>query len=125
MTNRTAAEWLQIPEDKLGVKLAEVLTPGPWKHGACMGPVAKCTKCGEVYWDNGKFVGKGKSCSVPDPITIDWNTAMAWFRKAKPLASVLRSLCGPSWISETNWMLTEAQPKHYLIAAAMEEGSRA
>ena len=114
---RTAKEWLAVPEDELGVELAKVLTPGPWKHKWVSGEQGKqvCKKCHTRY----SLQAVKDSCPVPDPIKVDWNVAMEWFRESKPLKSILRSLCGPSWASATSWMLVEAQPHHYLIAAAM------
>ena len=56
---------------------------------------------------------------LPGLQKIDWNTAMEWFRKTKPKRSIIRKICGPAWQDEMTWLVAEAQPKHYLIVAAM------
>ncbi len=78
----TIKQWLAYG-DKLSVELAKVFTPKPWKHdimGARLNTdgYAWCKKCKLwIYFE----CDKPKSCSVPDPITIDWNTAMEWRNK--------------------------------------------
>lgn len=73
-------QWLQLG-DELGVELAKVLTPGPWRHRdrATMDPhfVCECCKCGRKGKTSGQLLFKA-DCPVPDPIKLDWNTAMEW-----------------------------------------------
>ncbi len=116
---RTAEEWLAIPEDKLGVELAKLRTPGPWKHSTPNRSGGRCYKCGTITddWDSAI---EGSGCPVPDAINInDWNVAMEWFRQHNPSRTILRQVCGPHPIDCITWFLAIAQPKHYLIAAAM------
>jgi hypothetical protein len=117
---RTAKEWLALG-DELGVELAKVLTPGPWKHD--WGNKSRCANCAR-YWPE----DIDSPCPVPDPITIDWNTAMEWFRKTPLLCQAVAMKCIYYVVMEGDadelsemylWWLTFAQPKHYLIAAAM------
>ncbi len=114
----TAKEWLEVPDQDLPVKLAEVLAPGPWKHDMDSRRAGVCHKC--------KRLPDGY-CPVPDPITIDWNTAMEWFRKVtkdeKMLSEVMDTITEKG---DWSWFwIYHAQPKHYLIAAAMAaEGSK-
>lgn len=75
---RTAKEWLDLPEDELGVELARVRTPGPWEHKwryLKSKHTIRCKKCGD-----GAVAGDAKSpCSAPDRIDIkDWNVAKHW-----------------------------------------------
>lgn len=120
---KTAGQWLAIPDDKLPTAFGEVLTPGPWKHDADMDRYGfgDCKKCGDR-------LGQKRSpehCPVPDPIKIDWETAMEWFRKSHECYGHLREIyfiiCQEAVNRSTSpwWMLYESQPKHYLIAAAM------
>lgn len=125
MTNpTTAAEWQAIPEDKCGVALAKVLTSrhGPferWEHEIKAGS-SLCQKCGERNSDD--------PCSIPDPIDInDWNVAMEWKNKVN-LISWFSALVDV-WFAKTNTelfsereVLFDAQPRHYLIAAALVAG---
>lgn len=78
MTNRTVAEWLALGDD-LGVKLAEVLTPGPWKHdwqegfwneSETMAITLRCRKC-ELFAKDAERDEPSEYCPVPDPIKLD------------------------------------------------------
>ncbi len=155
MTNRTAAEWLKIPKDELGVKLAEVLKVSKhnWLEPAVyhgpedpLGFVKKCQKCGHVY----TIAEASIPCPVPDPIKLDWNTAMEWFRKtATDYQERLTGAVVEIFLYEIDdgngnadrmvgllkkkqleanaiaWFTFYAQPHHYLIAAAMAaEGAK-
>ena len=125
MELKTAQEWLAYGDD-LPVKLAKVFTPGPHSHDFYGGkdePSEKCLKC-NLDEDTVECF-----CSVPDPITIDWNVAMEWFRKAPKtqvtviaMRSVYRFATGMRArldYTVIRWFLEFAHPKHYLIAAAM------
>lgn len=133
MTNpTTAAERLAIPEDKLGAELAEVLTPGPWEHDwAVGGCFTFCKKCQCNMIDNPRH----SPCPVPDPIDINnWNVAMEWRDwitcKITPSAadeifseiSKIENKCFVYGAEPTKWWLWNAQPRHYLIAAALAAG---
>jgi len=131
----TPEQWLQIPDDKLGVELAKVLVKKPWKHQEKNGayPNRECVKCGKkaTYHVNCEPYDKS-SCPVRDPIKIDWNTAMEW-RDKVPLDSLPLFLeaMETMWRLEKivvcfeDWAICRASPKHYLIAAAMAaEGAK-
>ena len=146
--SRTPKQWLAL--DELGVAVAEVLTPGPWKHGyqnwtrhsehdlilhdRC------CPKCGlcisvDVFRDRTSpwmiSVGPTETpCPVPDAIDIkDLNVAMEWIRKSGRTQGRLRTwhaLChvGKIVLRKSRpiiwqWAIFHAEPKHYLIAAAL------
>ena len=141
MTNepKTGEQWLALGDD-LGVELGRVFTPGPWKHDLVIGGDSfehyRCTRCHasilqkhiqvateEYYWAPGHKGTRitGGDCSDTNRITIDWNTAMEWFRNVtkdeKMLSEVMNAVAEKkdwSW-----WWIYHAQPKHYLIAAAM------
>ncbi len=118
---RTVKEWLALG-DKLGVELARVLTPGPWRHewyGSTDGVL--CRKC----YDFRDEETTPDLCPVPDSIDInDWNTAIEWFRKTDGAIDCLFAI----WQHIDNntehlemwgdWLCLNAQPKHLLIAAA-------
>ncbi len=148
----TPQEWLAIPEDKLPTALAEVFTPRPWKHNlysrGCGTDIdVICQKCdGGVHTFVARYeqgvpgrtvYSSDESCPVPDPITIDWNTAMEWRDKMwigrsslETMDSILRcivvaSVEAKAWYNAQDdsiisaWWIRQAQPKHYLIAAAL------
>ena len=129
-TERTPEQWLAL--DDLPTELAKALTPGPWKHGWVLhqDPVnnwSKCSKC------DATMTGVGNNlvlpCPVPDPIKIDWNTAMKWFRKApktdgtiKIMHKVYRWATGGRATLDLTvlaWLLEQADAKMLLIIAAM------
>ena len=129
-------QWLAYGDD-LPVKLAEVVTPGPWKHeveeirrGAVPTPLKKCRKCGQCY------PTRHSSCPVRDPIKLDWNTAMKWrdwcvkkygatkLREAMSKVAMYQTSTEPATthlqiLFGANWFSVYAQPKDCLIAAAM------
>ncbi len=137
-TDRTAQQWLTLGDD-LAVELAKVFTPGPRKHDFpemrdlyrpfIINAYGPCRKCRRHRMD--EFT----NCHLPDRIKIDWNTAMEWFRKV-PLLNIINILAEVSnaaiddvedWQADEQgevnlWFLIYAQPKHYLIAAAMAAG---
>ncbi len=142
---KTVQQWLDLPKDERALEFAEVLTPGAWKHkyqnwtrhsehdlifhDRC------CPKCGlcisvDVFRDRTSpwMISAGPThtpCSVPDPITIDWNTAKYWQEKCdrdswyaimeEIYYTIPDDICRCPW----EWVIFDAQPKHYLIAAAM------
>ena len=136
---RTVEEWLAYGDD-LPLKLAEVFTLGPHSHDFYGGkdePSEKCLKC-NLDEDTVECF-----CSVPDPITIDWSTAMKWFRNGcddhpeevmEAVVSVflhgIDDGCGNAdravsfgkrklEVDAIAWFVFYAQPKDYLRAAAM------
>ncbi len=134
---KTAAEWLALG-DELPVELAKALTPGPWKHKAqfgfaCDHHYCKCSKCGEEWHSQD---APQTPCPVPDDIVLDWNTAMEWRDwitcKITPTVadeifceiSKIENRCFVYGAEPKKWWLWNAQPKHYLIAAALAEGAK-
>ena len=120
---RTAKEWLAFG-DELAVKLAEVFMPGPWKHNGANVVNGVCDKCGKSYL-------RAASCPVPDPIVIDWNTAMEWKDRSNMVLFIetmdkVARAAGPndSLYDSALWTMCFARPKHYLIAAALAEGAK-
>ena len=103
---KTAGEWLALG-DELGVELAKVLTPGGRTHGHVLSP---------------------------DRIVLDWNTAMEWRDKIcnedqyYEFIGALEAMwrLGDGEKSFDQWLLwvNHAQPKHYLIAAALSKGAK-
>ena len=150
----TVNEWLALPDDKLGVALAKVLTPGPWKHdlvlhGSYSFTHWECRKCKQSFKTgqvkSANYTGstgydwcEGATkdpCPVPVPIDInDWNVAMGEYRKRGPQRvdiylhrlweTLIRiphehKFLGCEVMEYDMWKDECAQPKHYLIAAAM------
>ena len=78
---RTTAEWLALGD--LPLEAAKVLVPKKeWKHLDAGG--THCPRCGQKI-RQGHYNNPGlptdmmkNPCSVPDPLTIDWNTAKYW-----------------------------------------------
>ena len=91
-TDRTVQQWLAL--DDLPTELARVLTPGPWEHrNGGHGGEIRCNKCfAKCDEQDNKCEYHFKPCLVPDPITIDWNTAMEWFRKYRPDYAIFRDI---------------------------------
>ncbi len=135
---RTVEQWLN--QKDLPTELGRVFTPKAkhdWLEPAIyygpsdpLGFVVKCQKCGHVKTLQEEIDG----CSVPDPITIDQNTAKYWQSKcnkaifADSLLDIYRQTCtadstdtGGFYViyKYTTWLRELAQPKHYLIAAVM------
>ncbi len=116
---RTPEEWLALDDDELGLELAKVFTPGPWKHRWHRKPrgFRKCTKCEMRHRD-----WKDELCPVLDPITIDWNTAMEWRDKVMAgkdstiFANNLLAVFGGGVEGDIDECFAFAEPKHYLIA---------
>ena len=125
----TVKEWLAMPEQDLPVKLADALTPGHTKHKfdkvfLCRkGRLKRCQHCMKTF---------PTSCTqtkcVPDPITIDWNTAMKWRDK------IVERHGGDYWceilghVMECDGfedydvdMVTVSTARHLLISAAIEQ----
>ena len=127
MELKTAQEWLAYGDD-LPVKLAKVFTPGPHSHDFYGGkdePSEKCLKC-NLDEDTVECF-----CSVPDPITIDWNEAKyrqsqcdeyMFLAAAQQVRKVLfpEACTGLGWV---RWWLTHLckpeDAKYVIIAAAM------
>ncbi len=122
----TTKELLALSDDELALELAKVLVP--WKHkDSRYDPVLQhgfyCTKCHKDL-SNGVIQ---THCPVPDPIKLDWNTAIEWFRKTGGAERELYHIyqryvtCISGSQNETTfagWLLNIAQPKHLLISAA-------
>ena len=126
-TDRTAEQWLAL--DDLPTELAKSLTLNrksahrmyARKFKTDTETVWCCHKC-ENEWSTNQ---EGEPCSVPDPITIDWNTAMEWRDKVHAIRFddamyvIYRAASHASVWRYSDWLRRHAQPKHYLIAAAM------
>ena len=128
---RTAEQWLK--EKDLPTELGRVLVPEEeWKHD--VKPITsqhvKCKKCRKMICVKGRKwdLPNNQPCSVPNRITIDQNTAKYWQGKCDPdvfcpmLFKVWK--CTPLAKAQLAqamhfWAWRDAQPKHYLIAAAM------
>lgn len=138
--NKTAVELTTLSDEELGRVAAEVLVPKPWKHNVpsmCL----SCEKCGERLAKPGRhgFMWREKDegpCTIPDPIDVtDWNVAMEWRDKALAsdrtedecykfigaMEAIWKS--GEMELCYDQWLLWEAQPRHYLIAAILAVGA--
>ena len=138
-TPKTAAEWLALG-DELPRKLAEVLTPGPWKHDvkAITAQHVKCNKCRKTVCVKGQKwdFPNSQPCPVPDPIVIDWNTAKYWQGKIdltlEPFLEMYEVVFDRERASVNikelmGWMIALFEPedaKYVLIAAALAEGAK-
>ena len=138
-------QWLALSKDELDIVLAEVLIKNP-QHALvpCDKPKIKnvdnytikshsngkyvwCHQC-RGYWLRGKE--KYGDCPVPDPIdSSDWNVAK---RLQKTIPYQVRNIkkwekaMNDIWHCEEepyytliHWLDWSAEPRHYLIAAAM------
>ena len=137
---KTLEQLLAMPKGKLGVELAKVLTPGPWKHkwDTCgQNALNKCQKCGKPWASSSNAIKRNFSCPVPDPLdTEDWNVAMKWrdWITREIVNSVademfseiskVENRCFVYGAEPTKWWLWNAQPKHYLIAAYLAAGRK-
>ena len=129
-TDRTAEQWLTL--DDLPTELARVFTPGNGVHQykqiefrqPTIGIRYKCVRCNKE-WNSAELPHGFVACSVPNPITIDWNTAMEWRDKVHAIRwddamyVIYRAASHASVWRYSDWLRRHAQPKHYLIAAAM------
>ena len=133
---KTVEQWFEVPGQDLPVKLAEVLTPETGIHQYAkikfsqptIGIRYRCVRCKE-QWDSKDLPHGSVPCPVPDPITIDWNTAMEVYRDVGPQRAdtylhqvwemLIESPVDVNYMSYEMWKDEEAQPKHYLRAAAM------
>ena len=118
---KTVEQWLK--EKDLPTELGRVLEKGPYSHdfyGGEVEPSETCLKC-KLDEDTIECF-----CSVPDPITIDWNTAKYWQGQCKrtvdfdfEMETIFMGLPNARELYFTRWYMHDALPKHYLIAAAM------
>lgn len=142
--SRSPEKWLAL-DDKLGVELAKVLREKPWKHDLYEGELCTdrnvvCSKCDGVPAEfTGVYVNgvpgrtiyeSDELCPVPDPIdTEDWNVAMEWIREYAGKGILLYMKKMFDWsgyeleMTLHYWLISKAQPRHYLIAAAMAKES--
>ncbi len=149
-TDRTAEQWLA--EQDLPTELAKALTPGPWKHDIYNsfkhGSLTRffCTKCGNIIENvTGEYMSgvPGRTvyesddpCPVPDPITIDWNTAKFWQGKCEQEAYIQAAIAVyeelyPDKLSLRKrvycWLASLCKPedaKLVIVIAAMAAGSK-
>lgn len=130
---KSVTDWLA--EKNLGVELAKVLTPGPWKHiNGGHGGAIRCSKCfAECDESNHDCSYHFHPCLVPDAIDIkDWNMAMETYRRLGPQQvdeylyeiwqELIQNAASVNYMSYEMWKDEESQPKHYLIAAACAAG---
>ena len=120
---RTASQWLALGDEELGMKLAEVFIPEPWKHCGTNVVPGVCNRCGNKY-------SPSTSCIAPDPIDIkDWNVAMERRDKGddEEFYRAMQDICVALIRKDVlliGWVLFNTQPKHYLIAAALAQGAK-
>ncbi len=141
-TERPVEEWLALDDDELIRELSK-MQPKPWKHERYTIKHAPgfdaeyaCIKCGFAYspGPDGGYWEEGPDCSVPDPLTIDWNTAMETYREIGPQRAdtylhqvweiLIEAPVDVNYMSYEMWKDEECQPKHYLSAAAMAAGRK-
>ena len=135
----------EMTDKELEAWLGEVLQPEPSKHKVYArkfktdkDTVWCCHKCNVESACCSNM--EGMACGIPDPIPLDdWNVAMKWrdwagqlkhshhrtgqdvfYRTLKsichevsPIANSCMHMSHYAW-----WLANEAQPRHYLIAAA-------
>lgn len=117
----TVEQWLAISEQVLPGKLAQALTPEKpgehdWEYCDDKEWAWTCLRCGAIFKDE---CDVDNDCPVPDPIKIDWNTAMEYRQ------GLYTAVINEIWQQEDmnfgmwKWWAIFAQPRHYLIAAAM------
>ena len=125
---KTTDQWLALPDDKLALELGRVFTPGPWKHCLSQNDSAGvtircCSKC-DKQWYVDEFP-KRKPCFFPNPIKLDWNTAMEWRDKifagrySTEFATRLLEVFGGGIEGDIDECFAKATCRDYLITAAM------
>ncbi|KKL05243.1 hypothetical protein LCGC14_2608010 [marine sediment metagenome] len=140
MKPKTVQQWLDLPKDKRALELAKALTPEPWKHGNTgLGPEgitleypkSYCPKCHKEFADTAdKYEGSDLICSVPGPITIDWNTAKYWQGKCDRddwfggMEQIYHERSDAYLGLQPYWIMYDATASDYLIAAAMAMGRK-
>jgi hypothetical protein len=105
--------------------------PDAWKHdkGEWDGWNIVCGKCGDVLQKGAMgeqlvvTPESRKPCTVPTPITLDWNLAMKLVRECNSLA--VREQLLEMWLeskitgSYWHWNITHATPTDYAEAAVL------
>ena len=131
---RTLEQWLALLDDELCIEAAKLLSPKPWKHTEPsyrrQYPNKICQKCGRKFTyhiDASEF--HRTTCPIPDPIALDWNTAIQLF---KDTAGSVQSLyevyirIGGGFVRTVTWIKAYAKPEHFIVAACIakeiEEG---
>lgn len=123
----TLKQFLSLPASEQALEAAKVLVDKPWKHKIVSKwpgdpPVQcdlrYCSKCGK---------GVRSRCTIPDPLTLDWNTAKSLQGECD--AQMFTDEMLPIWKIEYDkkrtfswagrWIVHEATLIHY-IAACME-----
>ena len=124
----TEREWLQLPDDMLGLELSKALVDGPWKHnfvttGRGFSETPHCENCG-CYCDN--LPDAKQPCPFPDPIDItSWDTAMKYFRGTYGSYGATRKAMVSIWAELDDkfdfegWLMFEVEPKHLMIAVVL------
>ena len=122
---RTATEWFEVYEaGDLPVEAAKVWTPREWEHKVGHYGEWICVKCRKTFRSDKNIPC---TCSVPDPIVIDWNTAMEWRDRAveqnlEAWETALHDVCCAGrgkYDSIDRFMEGYIQPHHYIIAAIL------
>ena len=118
---RTAAEWLALGDEELGMELAK-RTPEPWKHCGTNVVPGVCNRCGNKY-------SPSTSCIVPRPIDINWKTAkyyesFAMDKDPAKYATCLKQLYPERGIMIWETIALDRDCRKRLIAAAMAQAAK-
>jgi len=124
--------------------IRKLLFPKPWKQKKGKRDddrFTHCQKCGEFGENRGTIAGsrwiyKNKFCTVPDRIPLDWNLAKKKQAECNSemvieklsdisqnfdaiLHDIFRFVSKNKFDNFCDWCLSEAEPYHYLLAAAI------
>ncbi len=118
---------LKMTDEQFVVWASKQLVPEPWKHGSYWNGsrmLQECPKCKkDLPFASEPAFASFPPCSVPDPITLDKNTAGELQGKCE-MNAYLEAMMAVydadtrSWCFN-KWLLFYAQPRHYFIATVL------
>ena len=136
----TAKEWLDLyakSPREFAVEGAKILKAKPYKHrlSPIPGMMWKCRRCGIEIQGNehARQPSQAGECH-PDPLALDWNTAMEAYRNCGQFVVAIATLeeiasiqvgCfrDTPWAKRQgafiDWLTLFAQPHHYITAAIL------
>ena len=116
----TLTEFLNLPNPEQALEAAKCFNKKPWDHEWQKGFNAshKCLKCGHQGFDK-------MPCPLPDPLTLDWNTAKRLqgecernkFDTALDAVAMALGINQVVWWEESfDYAVHDADPLHYIAA---------
>ena len=121
----TIQEFLNLLEPEQAIEAAKCFTEKPWPHRTGHYGEWLCVKCRKTFHRESDCTMS--FCPIPDPITIDWNTAkrlqgecllrIFWesLRKVYDVAQKFNT-------GVSQWAVVYAKPIHYIAACMAAKG---